>query len=285
MGTKGRGMSKKRDILESEKKEIGREGIEEKVEPLIEPLVEEITKEEVEEGIEGIKEKEEIELTPEEKIKKEREEKLASWKPKTALGLEVKQGKIMNIDELLGRKIFESEIIDILLPSLEYELINIGHARGKFGGGKRRAWRQTQKKTAEGNVPEFSTLVVVGDKAGHIGIGYGKAKETLPAREKAIRNAKINIFKVVRGCGSFDCGCNEQHSIPVKIEARCGSSSVVLKPAPRGTGLVADDECKKIFRLAGIKDIYVQSRGKTRTKINHIKSVILALKKLNRLVE
>lgn len=281
-----RGQSRKRESLEREKKEIAREGEEEKIELVIEKEIEEaeeIEKPEVKEEAKAI----EVKLSPEERKKFELKEKLASWQPKTELGRLVKEGILTNIDDVLAKekKILEPEIIDWLIPNLQVELINIGQAKGKFGGGKRRAWRQTQKKTAEGNVPKFSTMAVIGDGNGHLGLGYGKAKETLPAREKAIRKSKLNIFEVARGCGSFDCICNEPHSIPLKVEGKSGSAKVVLKPASRGTGLVADDEAKKIFKLAGIKDIYVKSFGKTRTKFNHVKAIILALQKLKKLTK
>ena len=57
----------------------------------------------------------------------------------------------------------------------------------------------------------------MGNKNGVIGVGYGKSKETVPAREKAFRNAKLNIFKIRRGCGSWECMCGEPHSIPFMI--------------------------------------------------------------------
>lgn len=284
--------SKKKEPLEREKKEIARDAEEEKVGPVIEKEIEKQEekekkeiKEEKEEKQEEKQEITEAKLSPEERRKREIAEKLASWKPKTEIGKLVKEGVITNIDEVLakGRKILEPEIIDALID-WQYELIAIGQAKGKFGGGKRRAWRQTQKKTAEGNVPKFSAFAIVGDANGHIGYAMAKAKETLPAREKAIRKAKLNIFKVPRGCGSFDCICNEPHSIPLAIEAKCGSVRVKLMPAPRGAGLVADEEIKKIFRLVGIKDIYVKSFGKTRTKYNHAKAILEALRKLNKYV-
>ncbi len=77
-----------------------------------------------------------------------------NWEPKTKLGKLVKEGKIKDIDEILdsNQKILEEQIVDSLLD-LKSELIFIGQAKGKFGGGKRRAWRQTQKKTKEGNIP------------------------------------------------------------------------------------------------------------------------------------
>jgi small subunit ribosomal protein S5 len=206
-----------------------------------------------------------------------------SWEPKTKLGKEVKEGKIKNIDEILdsGRKILEAEIVDSLI-NVKSDLISIGQAKGKFGGGKRRAWRQTQRKTKEGNIPSFSTMAVIGDENGHIGIGSGKAKETLPARDKAIRKAKLNIMKIKRACSAFDCACSEKHTIPLKVIGKSGSVRVVLIPAPQGTGLVAGEELKKVLRLVGIKDIYTKTFGKKRTTFNLVKACIDALKKTNK---
>ncbi len=209
------------------------------------------------------------------------EEQLKVWNPKTKLGIAVKTGKIKDLDEILDNniKILEPEVVDSL-TKIESDLLLSGQAKGKFGGGKRRAWRQSQKKTEEGNIVTFSALVVIGDKNGHVGIGLGKAKETLPAREKALRKAKLNIIKVNRGSGSFEGSSKEPHSIPFKVEGKCGSVSIKLIPAPQGTGLVIGNEGKKILRLAGIKDIYSKSFGQTRTTINYAKAIIFALKKL-----
>ena len=209
------------------------------------------------------------------------EERLSSWNPKTKLGIMVKNGKIKDLNEILDNniKILEPEIVDSL-TRVESDLLFSGQAKGKFGGGKRRAWRQSQKKTEEGNIVTFSVLVVVGDKKGHVGIGLGKAKETLPAREKALRKAKLNIIKVNRGSGSFEGSSKEPHSIPFKTEGKCGSVRMKLIPAPQGTGLVIGNEGKKILRLAGIEDIYSKSFGQTRTTINYAKAIISALRKL-----
>lgn len=235
-----------------------------------------------ERGVKGAKRKEKF--TSEERDEKEREKQLEEWKPKTKLGKEVKEGKIKNIDEALKYKILESGIVDSLLK-LKSDLLAIGQSKGKFGGGKRRAWRQTQKKTAEGNVPTFGCMVVVGNEDGYVGLGYGKAKETLPARAKALRDAKINMIKVKRGCGSFNCICNEKHSIPFKVEGKCGSSKIILWPAPQGTGLVIGNECKKILKLAGIKDVYSKTFGQTRTTFNLAKACINALENINLIQE
>jgi len=165
------------------------------------------------------------------------------------------------------------------LLHLKSDILNIGQSKGKFGGGKRRAWRQTQRKTAEGNVPTFSCFCVVGNSDGYIGVGYGRAKETLPAREKAIRKAKLGLIKIKRACASFDCNCEEEHTVPYVIEGKCGSCRVKLMPAPQGTGLVIGDECKKILRLAGIKDVYSATDGQKRTTINLARACMDALEK------
>ncbi|OIO80541.1 30S ribosomal protein S5 [Candidatus Pacearchaeota archaeon CG1_02_32_132] len=215
-----------------------------------------------------------------ERDKRAEEDKLHSWVPKTQIGKDVKSGKEKNIDNILdnGKKILESEIVDLLL-NLEKDLLSIGQAKGKFGGGKRRAWRQTQRKTKEGNVLTFSAMAVVGDKNGHVGVGYGKSKETLPSKEKAVRNAKLGIIKVGRSCAHFDCSCDEKHTVPYIVEGKSGSVRVKLMPAPQGTGLVIGDESKKILRLAGIKDVYGVTKGHVRTTFNLARAVLNALKK------
>jgi small subunit ribosomal protein S5 len=226
------------------------------------------------------KDKAEIERIRGERLKKQQDENIERWVPKTKLGRLVKDKKIKNLDEALKYKILEPEIVDSL-QNLRTDILNIGQSKGKFGGGKRRAWKQTQRKTAEGNVPTFSCFAVVGNSDSHVGVGYGRAKETLPAREKAIRQAKLGLFKIKRGCGSFDCNCGQEHTVPFIVEGKCGSCRVKLLPAPQGTGLVIGDECKKILMLAGIKDVYSVSDGQKRTTINLAGACIDALKKTN----
>lgn len=258
---------------------------------LVEPVPEEIIKLKMEissqpDVLEILPEqlKTELVVTPKAKIEEElRKKALDAWVPKTKLGKLVKEGKTKNIDKIFldGKKILEPEISDSLL-NLETDLLLIGQAKGKFGGGKRRAWRQTQKKTMEGNVVSFSSMAVVGDKNGHIGLGYGKAKETLPARAKALRDAKINIIKITRGFETAE-ESKDPHTVPFVVEGKCGSSRIKLIPAPRGTGLVVGDEIKKILRLAGIKDVYSKTQGQTRTTMNLAKACIDALQKTNKM--
>jgi small subunit ribosomal protein S5 len=257
----------------------------EKIKKTEERTAEEISEELLEKEIEKEIVKEiVVDKRTEREREKDREsaEKLASWVPKTKLGQEVKSKKIKNIDEILdsNRKILEEQIVDSLI-NVRTDLISIGQSKGKFGGGKRRAWKQTQRKTKEGNVPTFSTLAVVGDGNGHVGIGTGRAKETLPARDKAIRKAKLGIIKVRRACASFDCACDEPHSIPFKVKGKSGSVRIVLIPAPQGTGLVVANELKKVLKLAGIKDVYSKTSGSSRTTANLATACIDALRKTN----
>src|SRR3989344_3694415 len=174
----------------------------------------------------------------------------SGWKPKTSLGKKVASGEITNIDEILekGIRILEPEIVDRLLPDLTTDLIEVGQSKGKFGGGKASIWKQTQKKTREGNKIKFSTCALVGNQNGYVGIGFAGTKETVPAREKAIRKAKLNIIKVKRGCGDWACGCNELNSIPYKVQGRESSVRIILSPAPKGAGLKVEKKCQKILK-------------------------------------
>lgn len=205
-----------------------------------------------------------------------------SWQPKTELGKKVKSREISSMDVVLqsGKPILEPEIVDMLLPNIESDLLMIGQSKGKFGGGSRRVFRQTQKKTKEGNKPKFATYAVIGNKDGYVGLGFGKAKETVPAREKALRKAKLNLIRVARGCGSWQCGCKTPHSIPFAVVGKCSSVTVELRPAPKGTGLKAEKEVAKVLRLAGIQDVWTKVRGQSRNKINVIVALEKALLKL-----
>ena len=230
-------------------------------------------------------EKEEVEDVEKVIVKEVKERKTfdkESWNPKTIIGKKVKSGEIAELDEIIdnGLKIFEPEIVEILLSNIETDLLLIGQSKGKFGGGQRRVFKQTQKKTQDGNKPKFATFAVVGNKDGYVGIGYGKSRETVPAREKAIRSAKLNMIKIMRGCGSWQCGCKEPHTIPFGVQGKCGSVTIKLMPAPKGTGLCVESECRKILGMAGIKDVWSETRGQTGSKTNLVHACVDALKEL-----
>lgn len=204
-----------------------------------------------------------------------------AWQPKTALGRAVKNKEITTIDEILnsGQAILEPQITEMLIP-LEAEFLLIGQAKGKFGGGQRRLFKNTQKKTMEGNKPKFTAVCVVGDRNGHIGIGMGGAKETVPAREKALRQAKLNVFRITRGTGSWEDNAENAHSIPFAVEGKCGSVTVRLIPAPKGKGLCVQKECAKILALAGIRNVWSKSFGQTRSTMNMVFALEDALRQL-----
>ncbi len=190
---------------------------------------------------------------------------LEEWVPKTRLGWMVKEGKISSIKEIFDANmvIQEPEIVDYLLPDLKHEVVDVNIV---------------QKQTDAGEMTRFRVLVVVGNFDGYVGIGLGKAKQVRQAIGKAIRNAKLNIIPVRRGCGSWACSCTEPHSVPFTVMGKSGSVRVMLIPAPKGTGLVAGDAAKVVLRYAGIRDVWTWSRGETRTTINFVAAVYNALK-------
>jgi len=190
---------------------------------------------------------------------------LEEWEPKTKLGKLVKEGKITTMEEALlsGYPIREVEIVDTLLPDLTDEVLDIN---------------LVQRMTDSGRRVKFRTVVAVGNMNGFIGVGVGKDTQVGQSIRKAIRDAKLNISKVELGCGSWECRCDEKHSVPYEVEGRCGSVTVVLKPAPRGLGIVAGQTAKKVLELAGIKDVWTWTSGETRTTINFAKATFEALK-------
>lgn len=198
-------------------------------------------------------------------------EKIESWVPRTKLGKMVLDGTISSIEELFmeGLKIREPEIVNVLLPDLQEEVINIG---------------LVQKQTDAGEKSQFRAVVVVGNRDGYVGLGSGKASQVRSAIEKSAVNARLNITPVRRGCGSWECGCGKHHSMPFQVSGECGGVEVVLIPGPRGLGLVASETAKIILGLAGVKDCWMTSYGSTRTVPSFAFAVFDALKKTYLLV-
>ncbi|ABO08205.1 30S ribosomal protein S5 [Pyrobaculum calidifontis] len=190
---------------------------------------------------------------------------LSLWEPKTALGRMVKEGKIRTIDEIFANNLLikEPEIVDILLPGLKQELLNLN---------------LVQRQTHAGERNQFQAVVAVGNEDGYVGVGIGKSRQVRQAIEKATREAKLNITPVRRGCGSWKCSCDEPHSVPFVVSGKSGSVEVTLIPAPKGVGLVAGDVAKVVLRLAGIKDVWTKTRGDTRTTLNFALAVFNALR-------
>jgi small subunit ribosomal protein S5 len=190
-----------------------------------------------------------------------------AWTPKTQLGAKVKSGEISSLEQVFdrGSRILEPEITDALLPNLEAEMLKLG---------------MTQRVTDSGKRNQFRVVMVVGDHNGHVGLGVGKSVEAKPAMEYAMRNAKKAMISVTKGCGSWECRCQVQHSLPMKTVGKLGSTIVTLKPAPKGLGLAANDTVKKVLGMAGVKDIWssVQNGGNL---YNTAAATINALENLN----
>ena len=185
------------------------------------------------------------------------------WFPKTKLGELVKQG-LITLDKIFQNNLVvkEKEIIDILLPQLREDVITI---------------KMIQKMTASGQRSRFKAVVIVGAD-GFLGVGASKSKEVGPAIRKAIDKAKLSVIPIMRGCGSGECGCGGTHSIPFRIEGKCGSVRIRLIPAPAGVGLACADKVKQVLRLCCIEDIWSKTFGDTRTSENLVKATFDALK-------
>jgi small subunit ribosomal protein S5 len=194
-----------------------------------------------------------------------RENPLENWVPKTLLGRQVFEGQISSIYEIFneGYKIKEVEIIDALVPDLKDEVVDIN---------------LVQKQTDAGESSRFTALVVIGNENGLVGLGIGKAQRVRNAIENGIRIAKLNIYPIRRGCGSWECDCGEPHTLPFKVTGKTGSVRVTLLPGPQGLGLVAGDTAKFVLRMAGIKDCWSKSVGKTTTTTSFAFATFNALK-------
>ncbi len=198
-------------------------------------------------------------------MSRRRENPLDNWVPKTQLGRQVYEGQISSIYEIFeeGHRVKEVEIVDVLVPGLKDDVININ---------------LVQKQTDAGESSRFTALVAVGNENGLIGVGLGKAQRVRNAIEKGIRLAKLNLHPIRMGCGSWECDCGEGHTLPFKVRGKAGSVVVTLLPGPQGLGLVAGDTAKAVLKLAGIKDCWSKSIGKTTTTNSFAFATFEALK-------
>ncbi|MCK4456425.1 MAG: 30S ribosomal protein S5 [Thermoplasmata archaeon] len=187
------------------------------------------------------------------------------WQPKTRLGKMVFRGEISSMREALntGLPLKEPEIVDILLPNLGDEVLDVN---------------MVQRMTDSGRRVNFVIVAVVGNEDGYVGLGRTKGKEVGPAIRKTIDAAKLNVVEVKRGCGSWECGCGRAHSLPFQVKGKSGSVQVVLKPAPRGISLAVGGVARSILRLAGIKDAWGFTKGHSRTTVNYAFAAFDALK-------
>ena len=187
------------------------------------------------------------------------------WIPKTSIGKRVIAGEINSMEEILskGLRIQEAGIVKKLLPDLKTEVIDVGII---------------QKMTANGQSTRFKALVAAGNENGWLGIGMGKSKQMRIAIEKANNAAYLNVSPVKLGCGSWECRCDQKHSVPFKVKGKGGSVTIEILPAPRGLGLVAGRKIRNLLRLAGLKDAWTTAKGSTPTMNSTSKAVLNCLR-------
>ena len=187
------------------------------------------------------------------------------WIPKTSIGKRVIAGEINSMEEILskGLRIQEAGIVKKLLPDLKTEVIDVGII---------------QKMTPNGQSTRFKALVAAGNENGWLGIGMGKSKQMRIAIEKANNAAYLNVSPVKLGCGSWECRCDQKHSVPFKVKGKGGSVTIEILPAPRGLGLVAGGKIRNLLKMAGLKDAWTTAKGSTSTMNSTSKAVLNCLR-------
>ena len=197
--------------------------------------------------------------------RRRRQEEEEVWIPKTGIGKKVISGEINSMEEILsqGLRIQEAGIVKKLLPDLKTEVIDVGII---------------QKMTPNGQSTRFKALVAAGNENGWLGIGMGRSKQMRIAIEKANNAAYLSVSPVKLGCGSWECRCDQNHSVPFKVKGKGGSVTIEILPAPRGLGLVAGGKIRNLLKMAGIKDAWTTAKGSTSTMNSTSKAVLECLR-------
>ena len=131
--------------------------------------------------------------------------------------------------------------------------------------------KRVSKKNRGGNTIRFTALVVVGDKNGSVGTGYGKGRDVTTAITKAVSQAKRDVVNVPVKNGT----------IAHEVTHKYGSAQIKLKPAPKGAGIIAGGSVRTVVELAGIADISAKMLGSS-NKVANVRCAIEALQKLKK---
>lgn len=129
--------------------------------------------------------------------------------------------------------------------------------------------RRVSKVHSGGRRFSYSVVAVVGDKAGHVGAGIGKAGEVPDAIRKAVDDAKKHIIRVPLA----------EHTIPHPVQARYCASTVLLRPASAGTGVIAGAAVRAVVESAGVRDVLSKTLGSS-NKVNAVAAAMDAMRAL-----
>lgn len=132
---------------------------------------------------------------------------------------------------------------------------------------------RVSKKTKGGNKMGFSVLMVVGDKKGRVGVGLGKAGDVIGAIRKGVKKAKKKMIDVPL----------DGTTVPFSVNVRKGAAHVILKPAPRGSGVIAGGPIRAVVEAAGVRDISSKILG-TSNQASNVYATFEALQQITRLV-
>ena len=130
--------------------------------------------------------------------------------------------------------------------------------------------RRVTRVVSGGRRMSFSVALVLGDKKGQVGLGTGKATDTSLAINKAVKNAKKNMFKIKT---------NKKGSLPYDIDAKFSGSRIMIMPN-NSKGVVAGGSVRNIIVLAGLKDVTSKINSGSKNKLNIARATMLALQKL-----
>ena len=127
--------------------------------------------------------------------------------------------------------------------------------------------KKISKTTKGGRNMRFSALAVIGDRKGNVGFGLGKSIEVPVAIRKALKSAKNNMYKVKM---------NKNFTLYHEVIGKHGAGKVLIKPAPKGTGVIAGGPIKVVLELCGFKDVYSKNLGRN-TSLNMVRATIKGL--------